>query len=254
MASRAAGPMRSKAVGCRRQAAARAETPGPPAYSLQPAAYSLFLVLAAVLATGCEDPSLKFNKAGLESYRAGDYTRARAGFEEAIQTNPDVGEYYFNRGMAEQALGNFRPAVFNYDMATKLNPGIVQAYQNAATCHLQLNEPQKALAELQKGTQASPYNGQAFINLGKFYLSQNDIYNAKLAMAKAVAADPDNSAAHREYGQLLIQTGDKEKGIEHLRHSLEIEPLQPAVSAEVSKLAPSGDQLPPPKPQTESRP
>lgn len=206
---------------------------------------------AALLATGCEDPSVRFNRAGLESYRAGDYTMARAGFEEAIQNNPDVGEYYFNRGMAEQAIGNLGAAIFSYDMATKLSPGIVQAYQNAATCYIDLGKADKALAVLEGGTQANPYTGEAFINLGKFHKDRGDMYNAKLSMAKAVAADPDNPVAHREYAQLLIQTGNREKGIEHLRKSLELAPIQPAVSAQVTDLAPPGDQLPPPKPQTE---
>jgi tetratricopeptide (TPR) repeat protein len=210
----------------------------------------LAILGAVMLAAGCEDSAARYNKSGLEAYRAGDYTQARAAFEEAIHNNPDNGDYYFNRGVAEQALGNLRPAIFNYDMAAKLNPGIVRAYQNAAACCVQLGEPQKALAELEKGTQATPYNAQAFINLGKFYLSQGDMYNAKLAMAKAVAADPDSAAAYRDYGHLLIQAGEKAKGIAHLKKSLQLEPIQPGLSAELSKLAPTGDQLPPPKPQT----
>lgn len=211
----------------------------------------LLLGAAAVLATGCEDPSVRFNRAGLESYRAGDYTRARAGFEEAIQHNPDSGIYYFNRGMCEQAIGNLSEAVFNYDMATKLSPNITEAYRNAATCYIQLGKPDKALAVLEGGTRANPYTGEAFINLGKFHQSRGDMFNAKLSMAKAVAADPENPSSHREYAQLLIQTGEREKGIVHLRKSLELAPIQPGVSAQVTELAPPGDQLPPPKPMTE---
>ena len=209
------------------------------------------LVGAVVLATGCEDPSVRFNRLGLEAYAAGDYAKARAGFEEALHRNPDVGEYYFNRGMAEQALGNSAAAIFNYDMAAKLKPGIVLAYANAAKCHVELGQADKALAVLQQGTRANPYTGEAFINLGKHYQSQGDMFNAKLAMAKAVAADPENPVAHREYAQILIQTGDREKGLQHLRKSLELAPVQPGVSAQVTELAPPGDQLPPPKPQTE---
>ncbi len=215
-------------------------------------AVAALMVAAAVLvAAGCEDPSLKFNRAGLASYRQGAYTRARAGFEEAIHHTPDVGIYYFNRGMSEQAIGNLAEAVFNYDMGAKLDPKIVQAYKNAATCHIQMGKPDKALAVLEEGTRANPYNGAAFINLGTFYESRGDMVGAKLAMAKAVAADPENPASHREYARILIRTGDREKGIEHLRKSLNLQPIQPDVSAEVTELAPPGDQLPPPKPRVE---
>ncbi len=215
------------------------------------AAAVLLVAAVALVAAGCEDPSLKFNQAGLQAYRQGDYTRARAGFEEAIHHNPDIGIYYFNRAMCEQAIGNLAEAVFNYEMGTKLDPKLVQAYKNAATCHIQMGKPEKALAALEDGTRANPYTGEAFINLGKFHESRGDMFNAKLSMAKAVAADPENPASHREYAQILIRTGDREKGIEHLRKSLELQPIQPHVSAQVTELAPPGNQLPPPKQQTE---
>jgi len=213
--------------------------------------FSVVVLAAALLAAGCEDPSIRFNQMGQESYRAGDYTRARAAFEEAIQRNPDVGEYYFNRGVTEQALGNFDFAIFNYDMATHLSPGIVPAYRNAAQCHLEKDQPDRALAVLETGTRANPYTAEAFINVAQFYLSRQNLSAAKLWLAKAVAADPDNPVAHREYATILIRTGERDKGIEHLRMSLERAPVQPEVSATLSELAPPGDQLPPPKPQTE---
>ena len=209
------------------------------------------VLAAAVLAAGCEDPSVRFNQMGQEAYRAGDYTRARAAFEEAIQRNPDVGEYYFNRGVTEQALGHFDRAIFNYDMATRLSPGIVAAYRNAAQCYLEKGQTDRALAVLETGTQANPYTAEAFINVAQFYLARQDLASTKLWLAKAVAADPDNPVAHREYATILIRTGERDKGIEHLRMSLERAPVQPEVSATLSELAPPGDQLPAPKPQTE---
>lgn len=209
------------------------------------------LLASALLVGGCEDPAVRVNQMGMEAYRAGDYTRARAGFEEAISRNPDIGEYYFNRGMAEQALGNADRAIFNYDMAAKLSPKIVQAYQNAATCYIERGEPDKALAVLTGGTQANPYTAEPFMNLAKFHLQRKDISAAKLWYAKAVAADPDNPNAHREYAMLLIRTGERDKGIAELRKSLELQPIQPETSATLSELAPPGSQLPAPKPQTE---
>jgi len=218
-------------------------------------ALRMVVVLAAVVGAaavaGCEDPALKFNRTGMEAYRQGNYTQARAAFEEAIETNPDVGTYYFNRGMCEQALGNYTEAIFNYQMATKLDAGIVAAYKNAADCYLQLGKPDEAREMLEQGTRSNPYTGEAFINLAHFYADRGDTFNAKLALAKAVAADPENARAHREYADLLLRLGEREKGIEHLRKSMELQPIQPDVSARLSELAPVESELPPPKPQTE---
>jgi len=120
----------------------------------------LAAVVGAAAVAGCEDPALKFNRTGMEAYRQGNYTQARAAFEEAIETNPDVGTYYFNRGMCEQALGNYTEAIFNYQMATKLDAGIVAAYKNAADCYLQLGKPDEAREMLEQGTRSNPYQGR----------------------------------------------------------------------------------------------
>ena len=212
---------------------------------------ALFLAAALLVGAGCEDPSMKFNQQGLAYYTAGDYTRARAAFEEAVNISPDVGEYYFNRGVCEQTIGNWDQAILNYEMATKLSPRIVAAFNNAAQCCIEKGDPQKAQEWLLTGTRVNPINGEAFINVSKFFEARNDMASAKLWMAKAVAADPESAKAHLAYANILLKTGDRQKGIEELRKSLDLNPLQPDVSSRLTDLAPSGAQLPPPKPQTQ---
>ena len=208
------------------------------------------LAAVALVAAGCEDPSIRLNQDGMVYYAAGDYTKARAAFEEAIHRNPDVGAYYFNRGMCEQVLGHFDEAIMNYQLATRIAPSIEAAFESEAQCYIEKGMPDKAQESLIAGTRANPYTGEAFINVGRFCLSRDDIPGAKLWMAKAVAADPDNPAAHREYALLLARTGDRDKAIQELRKSLDLDPVQPDVSARLTELAPSGSQLPPAKPQT----
>jgi tetratricopeptide (TPR) repeat protein len=214
--------------------------------------FQVAMVLGAALlaATGCEDQAVRFNQMGLECYHAGDYTKARAAFEEAIAINPDVGEYYFNRGACEQSLGHYDMAVHNYEMAVRLSPSIVQAFQNEAQCYLDQQNPEKAQEVLLAGTLANPYTAEAFINVANFFLSRGDQAGARLWFAKAIAADPDNPRGHREYGLFLARTGDRQKAIEELRRSLNLAPAQPDVSARLSEMAPAGPQLPPPKPLT----
>ena len=97
----------------------------------------LAILLASALAAGagCEDSSVKFNQEGLTLYKAGHYTAARAAFEEAISQNPNVGEYYFNRGICDQAIGNWDNAIFNYQMSMRMTPKVVEAYNNTAQCY-----------------------------------------------------------------------------------------------------------------------
>jgi tetratricopeptide (TPR) repeat protein len=214
---------------------------------------SLVVVLAvsALLATGCEDPSLKFNRAGMEAYQAGDLTRARAGFEEAIATNPDIGEYYYSLAICEQALHNWDAAIAKYDMAINLSPRIWRSFENKAQCYMEkgdLGDLAKAEETLITGTKDCPFTGEMFIATARFYARRNDTYTAKLWLAKGVAADPQNPVTHREYGMYLAAAGEKDKAVVELRKSLDLNPVQPDVSAKLSELAPRGSELPPPKP------
>jgi Flp pilus assembly protein TadD len=209
----------------------------------------LVLAVAAMAAVGCEDRASRMNKAGLDAYAAGDFDKARAAFEEATQASPKSGEYYFNRGSAEQALGQFDAAITSYNMAISLRPRIYRAFENEAQCYIAKKELKKAEEILVKGTMDNPFTGEAFINLARFYISQKDMQAAKLSLAKGVAGDPENYRTHREYGFILAKTGEKDKAIAELRKSLEQFPAQPDVSAVLSELAPTGNQLPPPKPE-----
>jgi len=212
----------------------------------------LAMVLAAALAAGagCEDPSVKFNREGMALYKAGDYTSARAAFEEAIHQNPDVGEYYFNRGICEQATSHWDQAIFNYSMCMRMSPSVVDAYNNTAQCYVEKGDLAKAQEVLVTGTLANPYTGEAFINVARFFAVRGDIPNTRLWLAKAVAADPENAKTHLEYAQFLLKIGEREKAILEFRKSFDLNPLQPETSAKLTELSPTGSQLPPPKPQT----
>ena len=169
---------------------------------------ALALVFALV-AMGCQEPAVRLNQAGLDAYRGGQYTQARAAFTLAIENNPQKGEYYFNRGMAEQVLSNVDRALADYGIATKLTPRIIEAYPAMAQCYLEKDKPDLALQALETGTKANPINADAFLNVGRFQLARGDLDAAKLWFAKATAADPASARAHREYGLLLARTGNK---------------------------------------------
>jgi len=129
----------------------------------------LTLVMAASLAgPGCTPADVRFNEDGLTAFRGQEYSQARAAFDEAIHENPDVGAYYYNRGMCEQALGQLGPATFSYSMAVKINPKIIQAYNNSAACYQQLGQPERALDLLDECTRSNPYTGEAFMCLSRF--------------------------------------------------------------------------------------
>jgi tetratricopeptide (TPR) repeat protein len=210
----------------------------------------LAMGVAALASVGCDDAATRYNKAGLESYLSADYATARAAFGRATEENPTKGEYYFNRGTAEQAMGQFDQAIASYEMSINLSPRIWRAFANEAVCYIEKGDEVKAQEILVAGTAANPFTGDAFVNIGRFFIDRGDLQSARIWLGKGVAADPESPKTHREYGFLLIKTGENEKAVSELKKSLALQPLQPDVSAKLSELSPSGDQLPPPKLQT----
>jgi len=209
----------------------------------------LIALVFALTVAGCGGDHARVNQTGLDAYRAGEYEKARGAFTLAIEYEPKMGNYYFNCGMAEQALGNLDRALADYGLAVKLAPSIVAAYQAMAQCYIEKGQPDVALEALVTGARANPYTADPYINVAAFHLARGDLDSAKLWLAKATEAEPQSARAHYQYGLLLARTGEHAKAVEEFQKSLEIDPVQPEVSAKLTELAPTGRQLPEPKPQ-----
>ncbi|MDP6380766.1 MAG: tetratricopeptide repeat protein [Phycisphaerae bacterium] len=212
--------------------------------------FAMLIVTAAVciMVVGCEEPARRFNRLGLDAYRQGNYRQAMGAFDLAVSNDPEGGDYYFNRGACRQAVGQLNEAISDYEVATKLSPAIIAAWEQMADCYLAKGLPEQAVSSLKASCTANPYTARPFVAVANFYKGRGNLKDAETWLAKAVVSDPDNSEAHREYGQLLLRIGKREKGLEEYRKSLQLKPVQPGLSAEVSTIAPPGDELPPPKP------
>ncbi|MDK1032055.1 MAG: tetratricopeptide repeat protein [Planctomycetia bacterium] len=214
--------------------------------------FSTIAALAVcIVVVGCESQAQKFNKLGLDAYSRGDYRNALGAFSLAVEKDPVIADYYFNRGACYQAIGDLHRALDDYKMSTSLGPGIIAAWEQMADCYLAMERPEEALKILKRACDANPYTARPFIAVANFYLGRGDHEMTEIWLAKAVARDPENADAHRRYGRFLLRIGKQEQGLREYRKSLQLDPVQPYLSEETTTIAPSGDQLPPPKPVTE---
>jgi lipoprotein NlpI len=80
---------------------------------------------SAALAAGDLSPfnvMLSYHNRGNTYQDKGDYQRAIAEYDIAIQLQPDYAEAYFGRGRARFALGKFADAVMDFAQSLKLDP------------------------------------------------------------------------------------------------------------------------------------
>lgn len=205
-------------------------------------------LMFAPMVAGCGGDATRINETGMEAYRMGEYEKARARSPWRSSTTRRRGITTTTAGWRNRGWGTWT-ALADFGLATKLSAKIVGAYHAMAQCYIEKGQPDAALAALELGTRANPYTAEAYINVAAFHLARGDLDSAKLWLAKATAGDPENARAHYEYGLLLARTGEREKAIEELRKSLDIDPVQPEVSARLTEMAPTGRQLPDAKPQ-----
>jgi len=67
---------------------------------------------------------------GISFGEAGEYEKAIACFDKAIELNPEDAKAYNNRGLAYANLKQYERAIEDYNKAIKLNPDLTMAYVN----------------------------------------------------------------------------------------------------------------------------
>ncbi|NJK38682.1 MAG: tetratricopeptide repeat protein [Oscillatoriales cyanobacterium RM2_1_1] len=97
-------------------------------------------------------PALKLgaynNLAGLLK-DAGDFSQARALYEQVVQIDPGFAMGYYNLGMTLRAQGNYPAAIAAYETAIQLNPHYPEAHQNLGVILFQLGQIQASQKSFQ---------------------------------------------------------------------------------------------------------
>lgn len=112
--------------------------------------FLLPFLTGALLLTGCSSSAADLDKAGLEYYRLGDYTKAASSFDSAIFKDNSKADYYIHLAFAYIELGDYQNALSKIDFALELNPDSQEAYRCQGIIYIALNQYENAIASLEK--------------------------------------------------------------------------------------------------------
>ena len=82
-------------------------------------------------------------------------------FSQAIRTNPNSAQFYYERGLRHQRLGDKQGAIEDYTEAIQLDSSYAKAYHNRGILNADLNKRKRAVEDLRRAA--------------KFYFEQGDI-------------------------------------------------------------------------------
>ncbi len=91
----------------------------------------------------------------------GEYRRAIADYDAALQIDPDDADAYNNRGNVYSNLGEHRRAIEDYDQAVRRQPGSIFAFNNRGNAYGDLGDYRRAIEDYDQALRLDTYNAVA---------------------------------------------------------------------------------------------
>jgi Flp pilus assembly protein TadD len=162
--------------------------------------------------TAGEGLNKTFNE-GVAASAAGNFDEAIAKFNEAIKTNPQCADCYYNIGVANSGKKDLDKAEEAYKKAIEVKPS-AEAYNGLASIYTAqrkfdlAQEANKKAGELTAATPGGAANPEATYNQGVILWNAGKIAEAKAAFEQVIAAKPDHAEAHYQLGMALVNEGN----------------------------------------------
>jgi tetratricopeptide (TPR) repeat protein len=134
----------------------------------------------------------------------------KAAYDEAIQSNPNDGDAYYNRGFLYQNQGKTELALADYNKAIALSPNHAMAYTNRGFLYSKQGKEKLALPDYNQAIALNPNYLDAYTNRGNFYQNQGKSDLALTDYNQAIALNPNDAEAYSNLGLLYRKMGNTE--------------------------------------------
>jgi tetratricopeptide (TPR) repeat protein len=162
--------------------------------------------------TAGEGLSKTFNE-GVAASAAGNFDEAIGKFNDALKTNPQCSDCYYNIGVANSGKKDYDKAEEAYKKAIEVKPS-AEAYNGLASVYTSqrkfdlAQEAGKKAAELAAAPGGGGGSPEATYNQGVVLWNAGKVAEAKAAFEQVIAAKPDHAEAHYQLGMALVNEGN----------------------------------------------
>jgi tetratricopeptide (TPR) repeat protein len=202
---------------------------------------------------------------GVIAHTQGDFARAEAHLEKAVQLNPNYTEAQLSLMVTYNELGKYDAArrlygqVRNRTHQEPLDPFIRGKISNmhaeVAQAYLDAGMLSHAVVELQKAIQLSPDFADLRVRLGLLYRDMGEVGLARVELEAARDQNPNYVHGRLSLGTLLLGSGQHEAARHEFEKVLELEPTHKSAPMYLRLLQSSlrTSQLPPPAPVSDPK-
>jgi tetratricopeptide (TPR) repeat protein len=145
---------------------------------------------------------------GDTDYKAGNYDRAIAAYNEAIQLDPESAHVFINRGNAYKNKGDHDRAIADFNEAIRLDPKSALAFRDRGDAYTNKGDNDRAIADFNEAIRLDPKSALALSNRGVAYGNKGDLDRAIADFNEAIRIDPNNAAAFCNRGMAKRNIND----------------------------------------------
>jgi len=158
-----------------------------------------------------------------------------------LQNLPQSPRLHYERGVFLSQVDDLDHAKADFALASKLAPGSEIAYLAAAHEAFLEGNIAETVREAREGVGKSSENHALLTILGEALVrsgaspGQPEFAEAQAALERSVAIQPGDASSHLSLGELYLVAGRLDDAIAQLRQAQQIDPVKPAVYANLAK-------------------
>jgi tetratricopeptide (TPR) repeat protein len=161
---------------------------------------------------------------GIIAAEAGDFEKALAYFDEALDIDPGYAPALYNKGNALAGQKQFDKAAAAYRKALERDPEFLMAYENLGKSYIRTGQFEEALKTFDKALRRRPDFVEALVGKGIVYHGLGEYERAIRVYREALAVQPDLASGHYNLACALARQGELEKAREALKRAIELNP------------------------------
>jgi Tol biopolymer transport system component/Flp pilus assembly protein TadD len=154
----------------------------------------------------------------------GEYDRAVAELDEAIDLQPDHGKAYQLRGSAYAEMGELDRAIADYDEAIRLMPDSAELHKLRGNAYLKKDDLEQARADYGEAIRIDPDYADAYYNRGLMLFEQGDLDGALPDFDVAIQLRPDDATAYSVRGMIHSERGSLDLAVADFDKAIELDP------------------------------
>jgi tetratricopeptide (TPR) repeat protein len=197
-----------------------------------------------VAGSSCQMISHSQNSEGARMFEQAYYQGAQQRFQQAIQSDPNNADGYYNLARTYHELGKLhnqktdsQQAESYYHQCLDHDPNYQDCYRGLAVLLVEQGRAADAFKLMENWSARNPSLPAPKIELARLYEESGNRDAAKSQLIEAVNVDPMNARALAALGKLREDAGETTQALANYQRSLQVDPHQPQVASRIGALS-----------------